>query len=372
MSALKYWVWLSSHQGLTSVEKIKLLRAFSAPENIYKADRDEILSKCKIRNYALGLLSDKSMERCEQIIEKCAQLKVQIMTLQDSQYPSRLAEIYDPPVVLYVRGTLPMIDEVPVIAMVGTRKCTAYALTCAEAMGNEVANGGGVIISGLANGVDQAALRGALKSGKPTIGVLGCGHDVMYPKSAVNMRRDIEVKGAVISEYPPGVAALPHNFPTRNRIISGMSVGVAVIEAPIKSGALITARTATEQNRDVFAHPGTVEDAINAGNYALLRDGAKPVKSGADILKEYTHLFPDRIDLDKITPKKKSFFKKNEQEIPDKILMALSDDEAVHVDLIIAKTGLSASDVLSNLTVMEITGAVCQLPGKRFKREPGW
>ncbi len=371
MSALKYWVWLSSLQGLTSVEKIKLLRAFGTPENIFKADRDEILSKCKIRNYGLGLILNKSMDRCEEIIEQCAALKVQIVTLQDSQYPARLAEIYDPPVVLYVRGTLPMIDEVPVIAMVGTRKCTAYALTCAETMGNEVAMGGGVIISGLANGVDQAALRGALKAGKPTIGVLGCGHDVMYPKSAVNMRRDIETKGAVISEYPPGVAAFPQNFPTRNRIISGMSVGVAVIEAPIKSGALITARTATEQNRDVFAHPGTVEDAINAGNYALLRDGAKPVKSGADILKEYTHLFSDKIDLEKTKPKKKTLFRKDDEDIPERILKVLTD-EAVHVDRIIETTGLSASEVLSNLTVMEITGAVCQLPGKRFKREPGW
>lgn len=372
MSALKYWVWLSSHQGLTSVEKINLLRAFGTPENIFKANEEEILAKCKIRKYGLGLLSDKSMKRTEEIIEQCAALKVQIMTLQDSQYPTRLAEIYDPPLVLYVKGTLPMIDEAPVIAMVGTRKCTAYALNCAETMGNEIATGGGIIISGLANGVDQAALRGALKAGKATIGVLGCGHDVMYPKSAINMRKDIEVKGAVISEYPPGIAALPHNFPTRNRIISGMSVGVVIVEAPMKSGALITARMALEQNRDVFAHPGTVEDAINSGNYALLRDGAKPAKSGADILKEYTHLFPDKIDLEKISPKKKSLFKKNEKDIPERILEVLSDDEAVHVDRIIEATGLSASDVLSNLTVMEITGAVCQLPGKRFKREPGW
>lgn len=372
MSVLKYWVWLSSCQNISSVEKIELIRAFSTPENVYNATVDEISSKVKVTKGALIQLSDKSMDRVEDIIESCAQQRIQIMTLQDSQYPHRLMQIYDPPLVLYIKGQLPQVDDYPAIALVGTRKCTVYALGCAEELGREISKGGGIVVSGLAEGVDQAALRGALKSGRPTIGVLGCGLDIEYPKSAGNMRKDIEVKGAVISEYPPGTAALPHHFPVRNRIISGLCVGVVVVEAPKKSGALITARMAAEQNRDVFAHPGTVEDEINAGNYLLLRDGARPVRTGADVLSDYVHLFPKKINLDKASTKKPVLFRKKEKDIPEIILQVLPDDEAMHVDEIIAKTKLTASEVLSNLTVMEITGAVCQLPGKRFKREPGW
>jgi len=372
MSILKYWVWLSSRQGVTSIEKIHLLRAFGTPENVFNASEDEILNCIRPTAYGMRSIKDKSMTDTDRIIESCMQMRIQIVTLQDSQYPSRLAQIYDPPTALYVKGQLPLVDDVPAIAMVGTRKCTAYALSCAETMGSEISKGGGLVISGLAEGVDQAALRGALKTGKPTIGVLGCGLDIIYPKSAGNMRTDIEVNGAVISEYAPGTPALPHNFPPRNRIISGLSVGVVVVEAPEKSGALITTRLAAEQGRDVFAHPGTVEDAINAGNYLLLRDGAKPVRTGMDVLSEYVHLFPGKINVEKASEKKHGMFNKSKsRDIPEIILDVLGD-EPVHVDDIISATKLSASEVLSNLTIMEITGAVAQLPGKRFKREPGW
>lgn len=373
MSKLKYWLWLSGRKGVTTVNKAELLKALGDPENIYNADANTLASVCEMTAYAADSLLDKNLDDAQRIIDECAKLHIRIMTMQDSLYPSRLLQIYDPPEVLYIKGHMPDIDDHPAIGIVGTRKCSAYGLTCAEEMGEQLAKGGAIVISGLANGIDQAALKGAVKSGKPTIGVMGCGLDVPYPKGAAKLKNDMLANGAIISEYPPGTPARAQNFPPRNRIISGLSLGITVIEAPIKSGALITARMAYEQNRDVFVHPGTVEDEVNQGNYELMRDGAKPVRNGAEVLCEYVHLFPKRITLEKAEPKKPLFSKKkSDDEVSDEIMKVLDGDEAVHIDEIIARTKLSASQVLSNLTILEITGAVKQLPGKHFQREPGW
>lgn len=372
MSVLKYWVWLASRQGVTALDTRRLLDAFGSPEQIYRAGRPE-LAGCALSPYCLEKLCDKSMDRVEAILEACAAQGIQLITLQDSQYPARLTQIYDPPVVLYVKGRMPEIDDVPVIAMVGTRKCTAYALDVTEKLAGQVARGGGLVLSGLANGVDQAAHRGALRAGGKTVAVMGCGLDIDYPKNAAEMKRDIAATGALISEYPPGCPALAQNFPPRNRILSGLSVGVVIVEAPEKSGAMITARLATEQDRDVFVHPGTVEDPVNAGNYALMRDGAKPVRTGADILEEYVHLFPQAVELERARPQKPLFSRKSaDGDESGRILAALEGDQALHVDEIIERTRLPAATVLANLTVMEITGSVRQLAGKRFQREPGW
>jgi len=212
--------------------------------------------------------------------------------MQDAEYPDRLRNIYDPPIALYVRGNLHEIDDIPVVAIVGTRDCTPYGITSAENVAYTLAQHGIVIATGLARGIDSAAARGALRGGGRVLGVIGSGLDIVYPSENKTLFDDVAGAGALVSEYAPGVPAIAAHFPARNRIISGLSLGVAVIEAPKRSGALITAARALEQGRDVFTLPGNVDARCCEGSNALLREGAIPILSGEDIVNEYADLFP--------------------------------------------------------------------------------
>ena len=366
MSALKYWVWLSSCDKLSPRTKAELIKQFSSPEKVYNLTEEELKSSIRLKPSEIQDLLSKSFEKAEKIISDCHNLGIQILTMQDSSYPNRLLQIPDPPLVLYIKGALPLIDELPVITVVGTRKCTAYALANAERIGYEISKCGGIVVSGVANGIDQAALSGALKAGAKTIGVMGCGLDINYPKTAFAMRKDISSNGALISEYPPGAPALAQNFPIRNRIMSGLSVATLVVKAPKKSGALITANLALEQDRDVFVFKSDCDDINNSGGYELIREGACAIKSGYEIMDEYTGAFSEYI-----TCQSQEHIQPSISET-EKLILSVINDEPVHIDTIIEKTGLNAGEVLANLTVMEISGCVCQLPGKRFKRQPGW
>ena len=221
-----------------------------------------------------------------------------MITLQDAEYPNRLRNIFDPPSVLYISGSLPMIDEEPAVAIVGTRDCTPYGVKAAGDAGYLLARSGLIVVTGLARGIDSAAARGALRGGGRVVGVIGSGLDIVYPAENRPLFEDVSCSGAIISEYPPGTAAVSTHFPARNRIISGLSLGVAVIEAPKKSGALITAARALEQGRDVFAMPGNIDAKKSEGSNSLLREGAIPILSGEDIISEYAELFPEKITVD--------------------------------------------------------------------------
>lgn len=295
MASIKYWIWLSALERLKPKTKNLLIEHFSDPLSIYYANESEYSFIPNITKRELEALRDKNLEPAERILEQCDAKGISIMTLGDAHYPARLKNTYDPPVVLYVKGKLPWIDEEAAIAIVGTRKASPYGIKTARSFGYELTKSGGLVVSGLAAGVDTAGAEGALKAGGSCIGVLGCAIDSVYPVGNARLYKDVAAVGALISEYPPGAETKASNFPQRNRIMSGISAGVLVVEAPKKSGALITAARASEQGRDVFVVPGNIDTPNFAGSNALIKDGAKAVMTGEDILVEYEDLYPGKI-----------------------------------------------------------------------------
>lgn len=387
---LKYWLWLSSLKGIGTSGAVRVLRRFGSPRDVYFAAAAEYRQVEGLQRGEIDALSNKSFNDAEKIMEDCENGDIQIVTLQDSIYPERLRNIYDPPLVLYVKGRLPVIDEEPAVAVVGSRDATPYGIVTAERLGTQIVEHGGIVVSGLARGIDSGGHRGALKAGGVTVAVLGCGADVVYPKENQRLYDDIVAAGAVISEFPPGSGVLPGNFPRRNRIMSGLCISVVVVEAPEKSGALITASLAAEQGREVFAVPGNIDAPQSTGCNALIRDGAPLAGSGWEILREYAPLFPDKIcerpkkkyelmSKKPITPPAKEVGAETAKKLPDIDQDALSQDERdifellcasespQHIDDIIEAVQIPASRVLSALTLLELGGAVIQEKNKRFR-----
>lgn len=406
MAALKYWVWLSNIR-MRSDKAVRLLEHFGSPERVFFSMEEELKDIDWLSTGERLSVLDKDLSEARSIIEKCREEGYGIITINDAAYPGRLKNIYDPPVLIYVKGTLPEIDDEAAIAMVGTRSCTPYGIKTAERIAYEITRGGGLVVTGLARGVDSAAAKGALRAGGSVVGVLGCGLDIVYPAENKILFDDVAAVGALISEYPPGTEPSGRNFPARNRIMSGISAGVLVIEAPRHSGALITASRALEQGRDVFAVPGNVDAESCEGSNALLKEGAEPVTEGRDILDHYEALYPEKINENrhrenvKLDDGDAERLVKNEcretpvrHKLPKKVIdnggnieyidvvdkaKDLSDDEKTvvsaireqknHVDEIIENSGLGAARVLSALTMLELKGYVVQQQGKRFTLE---
>ncbi len=291
---LLHWIWFAELDGISPLQKRRLLERFGDPEELYGAAA-AALSKWELPEKIQKALLDKDLQRANKILRDCNKKNIGILPLTDTAYPGRLRNTADAPVVLYYKGILPQWDELPAIGIVGTRKATAYGLQTAYQFGEQIACCGGLVVSGGAAGVDTEAMRGALGAGFPTVGVLGCGVDIAYPLSNRKFFADVAENGCLLSEYAPGTGVEKWHFPARNRIISGISNGVLVVEAPERSGALITARLALEQGRDVFAVPGNINTPSHAGSNALLQEGAIPVLSGWDVVREYETLYPDRV-----------------------------------------------------------------------------
>lgn len=386
---LKYWIWLAELPELTNQARLALLRHFGTPENAFYADAGEILLTEGITRAQAEALDRKSLAAAERILEDCRRLGLRILTFQDAEYPNRLRNIYDPPFLLYVRGSLPPVDEEAVIAVVGTRTCTPYGETCGEKLGYGLARGGAVVVSGLARGVDAAATRGALRAGGVAIGVVGGGVDVVYPPEHRYLYEDVAAAGALLSEYPPGSEPDRTHFPARNRIMSGLAVATVVVEAPLRSGALITANTALEQGRDLFAVPGPIDAPASAGCNRILRDGGTIVTEARDVLEHYVGRFPDKLRLEEAREEPETLgyqARRERAEAPkaappslsvsgsgltdDQIalLRALSDEEPRLADDLIEETGIPARRVLSALTLLELDGHVAQHTGKRYTR----
>ena len=388
MSALKYWLWLTELPGLTNQTRLALLRHFPTPEDVYYADPEEVLLTEGITREQAKLLEDKDCSGADRILADCQRLDLDLLTIQDAGYPNRLRNIYDPPCLLYVRGRLPAFDDEASIAVVGTRDCTPYGVSCAEKLGYGLAAGGAVVVSGLARGVDSAALRGALRAGGTVTAVLGNGLDVIYPPENQYLYEDVAAAGALVSEYPPGTSPEAKHFPVRNRIMSGLCLGTLVVEAPARSGALITAGTALEQGRDVFAVPGPIDAPTSVGCNRLIRDGAGLVTDAWDILGEYEPRFPDKLRREgaRETPAVLGYQARQKTEpkpVPPSVSLShndysLTDDqicllralteEPMLVDDLIELTDIPTRRVLSALTVLEIEHLVTQHSGKRYAR----
>ena len=290
-----HWIWLATRAGLGDRGRMLLLQRFADAEDVYFAETGEYARVEGLSPEAISSLQEKSLAEAEQILADCQRENIRILTWQDALYPTRLKNIADPPVVLYYKGTLPQVDALPCIAVGGTRGASAYGMSTAKRMGYQIAACGGITVSGVAFGIDAMAMRGALSAGAPVSGVVGCGADVVYPASNRALYADTQRQGCLLTEFPPGTPPIGWNFPRRNRIISGLSCGVLVVEAPEKSGALITARQAADQGRDVFVVPGNIDVPSCKGSNALLRDGAIAVSSGWDVISEYQDRFPGMI-----------------------------------------------------------------------------
>ena len=384
---LKYWVWLSELKGLRNQTRLALLRRFGDPESIFYADADELLLTDGVERSQLKLLENHDLAPADRILADCQRLDIRLLTLSDAAYPGRLKNIYDPPALLYCKGRLPLLDDLLCVAVVGTRDCTPYGVACAEKLGFGLASGGAAVVSGLAKGIDAAAIRGALRAGGVTVGVVGNGLDVYYPYESRYLYEDVASAGILLSEYPPGTEPASGHFPVRNRIISGLSLAALVVEAPEKSGALITAATALEQGRDVFAVPGPIDAPASVGCNRLIRDGAGLVSDASDILREYEGRFalnlkesreqPETLGYQaRMAPEPKPVaptlsLRHSDAELTDDqiaVLKALSDTEPMQVDDLTELVEIPTRRVLSALTVLEIDQYVAQHPGKRYTR----
>ncbi|MDR3767207.1 MAG: DNA-processing protein DprA [Butyricicoccus sp.] len=291
MNRAAYWLWLAAKDGMTALAKNQLLSRFGTPEHLYAMTRAEWEALPGLTRKQIDALSDKSLERARAIAFDCEKLHIQIITQADSAYPDILRSIPDPPLVLYVKGTLPDLEGAPGVGVVGTRKASPYGLLAANEFGKGLARAGFTVVSGMALGADAAAARGALEAGGKTIAVLAGGLNICYPPQNNFLMGDIQLSGAVISENPPSTPHDGFRFPIRNRIISGLSRGVLIVEAPKRSGALITAHLALDQGREVFAIPGTIHAPNSVGCNQLIRDGeAALVMRPGDIAQALGHV----------------------------------------------------------------------------------
>lgn len=290
---LEHWIWLQQALGAGSPKAARLAEAFGGAAGVYSAARGDYFRTGLLSDRETERLCDKSLQKSEETVSRCMEKGYSILTLP--QLPERLRSIYAPPCALYVWGTLPEPSDGVYIAMVGTRAVTPYGVEAATKLSEGLARCGATVVSGLAIGVDGASHKGALKGGGKTVAVVGCGLDIDYPAQHTELRRLIAQNGAVVSEYPPGARPDRANFPVRNRIIAGLSLGCVVVEAGSRSGALITAALAAEMGRDVFAVPGSIFSPVSEGANRLLRDGAKPACGVLDILEEYIGLCPQSI-----------------------------------------------------------------------------
>ena len=359
------WLALYMIPGLGNNSFNALLKRFGSPQAVFEADLSDLLDVREIRkDVAHNIIRKKFVKDPEAELRKVERLGARIITFRDPSYPPLLREIHYPPMLLYVRGKdIP--DELMLIAMVGSRNATPYGLKTAEKIAFSLAKSGVGTVSGLAKGIDAAAHTGSIRGGGFTIAVTGTGIDIVYPATNRKLLDQVVETGAVISEFPLGTPPEPKNFPIRNRIISGLSRGVAVIEATRKSGSLITAAFALDQGREVFAVPGSIESFKSKGTHFLIKEGARLIENANDILDEFG--LGDRQagkngikGTDPVPPAGMTR--------PEKEVYELIGEYPVHIDQIVRDSQMDAGEILSILMRMELRGLVRQLPGKMFVR----
>jgi DNA processing protein len=371
-SEATYWLALALTPGLGPTRIKKLIEHCGGAERVFQATLTELEALGMRAVSAQSIATGKSMELAQQECGKAAEAHARIISLSDPEYPSRLKEIYDPPVILFVKGSVEVLAQAG-IAMVGTRHPTPYGSGMAERLSTDLAARGLVIISGLARGVDTASHRGAIAAKGKTVAVLGTGIDVMYPKENTRLTEQmLALGGALITEFPVGTSPAPQNFPIRNRIISGMSAGVLVVEAAEYSGTRITSRCALEQNRDVYAVPGNVTNKNSWGPNTLIKQGAKLVATWEDVWEELpadVQAALSSMQNESPEPQTASLFP-NEASSPHekKILKLLKADESTHIDELVEllENEVSSSEIFAALFELELNGKIRQLPGKNF------
>lgn len=382
METIIKYIWLTI-KGISPRKLFKLLGEFPVVEEIYLCNNFGGIRFLNPKDK--DLLMDKSLQRAEDIYHKCVEKGIRIITIEDENYPQILKEISSPPIVLYVKGKTLDLNNEFFVGIVGTRKSTSYGERVTAKFGTQLAQNDIIVVSGLALGIDSVAARAALKAEKPTIGVLGCGIDIVYPASNRELYMYVEKNGMLISEYPPGTPPATWTFPLRNRIIAGLSRGVIIVEGSRKSGSLITANFALEYNRDVFAVPRNIDDYNLDGTNHLIKQGAFPITCIDDLVEHY----PELKNREK-TVGGEYFINNNEQleiststvnhegtTINFSVMKRISPDEEkilntigvnkVHIDKLAIDTGIPINILSTKLTMLEIEGVIEQLAGKFYR-----
>jgi DNA processing protein len=370
MTSREAYLALNMVDGVGPVRVRALLDRLGTPENILSASRDELMRVDGVGPEVAGSVAGwRTQLDLDAELARIEKAGVLVVTRDDAGYPKNLREIYDPPLVLYVKGTLSNRDALA-IAIVGSRRTTLYGQEMSRKLAYQLAHVGVPVVSGLARGIDTAAHKGALQAKGRTVAVIGCGIDIMYPAENKKLADEIVEKGgAVVTEFPFGVKPDRQNFPMRNRIISGWSLGVVVVEANLKSGALITAKQAMEQGREVFAVPGRADSILSRGTNKLIKDGAKLTEDVEDVLSEFEYLLPRRSETDAAQPKETGGIKPALAltETEGKVMAHIGNEE-VAIDEIIRASGLTSAAVSATLLSLEMKRVVKQLPGKMFVR----
>ncbi|MFI3226712.1 MAG: DNA-processing protein DprA [Clostridia bacterium] len=393
ISIIRNWIWLSECIDYTSISNV--LERFENPENVYVASEEEL--RKVISKKECDKILQKDFSKADEILNDCFEKEITVFSINDSMYPDLLRNINNPPLVLYMKGRMPDLDTKVAINIIGTRQATLYGKMVTKKLTHILAKEGVIIVSGMAAGIDTIANKEAILAKTPTIAVLGCSVDYCYPAENRYLMDDIIAVGAVISEYPPTTKPLPMNFPQRNRIMSGLCRGVLVVEAPKKSGTLITASYALEQGRDIFAVPGNIDNPNAQGCNELIKIGAKMVTSPYDVLSEYENELGNKEDrltvrnefnvfvvgkeqnksrakANNIRKQKSAqveYENKEEKKLsPPKKRQDMSANESIIYDIIasgadifdeiIEKSNLSASEVMMTITMLEINGDVTQ------------
>lgn len=353
---IKYWVGFSLIPGIGRVRMTLLEKHFGNLEAVWGATPAELRGS-GLESRLIQAISDfKPKISLDGEIKKLERYRVRVLTYHDADYPSRLKEIYDYPPLIYVRGTL-LPDDEWCLAVVGTRRATVYGRQVTEEIVSDLAKSKITIVSGLAKGIDTVAHRSALEAGGRSIAVFASGLDIVYPAENTELARRIMEQGALISEHPLGTSPRAEHFPRHNRIMSGMSLGVLVTEADKTSGAIITANLAAEQNREVFAVPGSILSPASRGTNSLIQDGAKLVYNSSDILEELNLTsLPQQLEIKELMPA---------TETESRLLQKLSA-EPTHIDEICRSSGLPISTVSSNLAMMELKGLVKQVATMKY------
>ncbi|MFI5097024.1 MAG: DNA-processing protein DprA [Candidatus Acidiferrales bacterium] len=363
------WLALTLTPGIAARLSARLLREYGSPEGVFRAPLTGI-EACNVPAPAAQAIFKKQLFwRAEKEVDALRKVGGKLVNWKEPEYPQALLQIYDPPVMLYVRGDTGILNS-PSLSIVGTRRPTVYGSQMAEKMGRELAARGLTIVSGLARGIDAIAHQGALAVGGRAIGVLGTGIDVCYPKENKKLYEKVLERGAIVSEFPTGSHPAPENFPVRNRIIAGMPLGVVIVEGKQYSGSLITARLAMEFGREVFGVPGNVTQEVSFAPNLLIKQGAKLVTNAEDVIEELpTPVRAALVKAEAVEAEQRNLLLVDGlSDVQRKLYELLSAEESRHIDDIVDTSGLNSSEVLATLFDLEMKGIVRQLPGKQFSK----
>jgi len=364
------WLALTLTPGVAARFSAKLLREFGSPDDVFRASPAQLRACSLPSETAQAVVKKEAFKRAEKDLAYLRKVEgLRLIHWTEPEYPKNLLQIYDPPVLLYLRGDAQILNA-PCISVVGTRKPTLYGAQMAERLGRDLATRGLVIVSGLARGTDAVAHQGALAAQGRAIGVLGTGINVCYPKENRKLYDKVLERGAIISEFPLHTHAAPENFPIRNRIVAGMPLGVVVVEGAEYSGSLITARLAMEFGREVFGVPGNATQEVSFAPNQLIKQGAKLVTSAEDVIEELpTPVRAALVQAERPEAEVRNrLVRESLAGASKKLYELLRADESIHIDDIVERSGLNSSEVLATLFELEMKGIVRQLPGKQFSK----